>query len=771
MVRDHCSARTVVWFLILFSMGSSNAYGQSTALPLDAILGTRTFGDRIPLALSPDGQLVAYTVLEPSRKESSGERFTATGVPIDQGASDIWISDLKGGKSRSLTQSKGSSWGPMWSPNGQLLAFYSDRDGRARLWVWERATDRLRAVSKEVVRVDFGFEVVRWTADSKSVLVKFIPEDMTLEQLTALTRERHSDRPSEAQKGGPSVVVYRSKQGPDKAGLSPGWMNSNLCDLVLVDVGSGRTRRIVQKTRVRSAWLSPDNRYLALSIFAGIKPGTQNALYDVAWVALNGGTLHMVASGVSMDYGIAVNWSPAGEWLSFVTGDPDDGVKSEVWVSKVPEGPLRQATEQQHPDFTHPYRGPVWDSHGENIYLIGDNELWEITLKTGSARRVMQGGGTGLAEILGPAEAGRFASPDDGQSLILRTRNQETMEAGFYRVFLGSGKVKVLLGEKKSYGGFDEGLYSQTSNSNASQVIFQAEDSGHGPDLWLADGSFRSPRKVTELNPQLLGIDSGKSALIEYEDSSGKKLKAGLLLPANYEPGKRYPVLTWVYGGADGSNYVYNFGFETSGIDNMQLYATRGYAVLYPDIPIEVGTPVKDIVRSTVAAVNRVVEMGVGDPHRIAVMGHSHGGYTVLALITHCNVFRAAIARAAQGDLVSSYGQMRENSGDAVAVGWSEQGQGKMGGTPWQYRDRYIDNSPFFFLDKVETPLLLVHGSQDITVPPHLADEIFVGLRRLGKDVTYLRYTQAGHWEGDWQYADMRDEFQRILEFLAASLQ
>ena len=85
------------------------------------------------------------------------------------------------------------------------------------------------------------------------------------------------------------------------------------------------------------------------------------------------------------------------------------------------------------------------------------------------------------------------------------------------------------------------------------------------------------------------------------------------------------------------------------------------------------------------------------------------------------------------------------------------------------YRDRYIENSPVFF-DKVETPLLLIHGSLDVAVPPYLGDEIFVALRRLGKDVTNLRYPRGSHWEGDWQYSDMRDEFQRILEFLSAHL-
>src|SRR5580658_1224816 len=279
---------------------TSVAAGQTKPLPLDSILATRTFGDRTPLALSPDNQLVAYTVLDPSRRTDSGEDFTPTGVPMGSASSDIWLSGLHEGKSRSLTQSKGSSWDPVWSPDGRRLAFYSDRDGMARLWVWERATDQLRRVSSEIVRADFGFEVIRWTSDSKRILVKLIPEHMSYEELAALTSERTSDARKESQKEVPSVIVYQSplKQGKQEA--VAGWTNSNLSDLVAVDVESGVARRLVKRSRIRGVWLSPDNRYVALTIFKEIKPGTQIPLFDVAWASLDSGEPHVLASNADM---------------------------------------------------------------------------------------------------------------------------------------------------------------------------------------------------------------------------------------------------------------------------------------------------------------------------------------------------------------------------------------------------------------------------------------------------------------------------------------
>ena len=86
-----------------------------------------------------------------------------------------------------------------------------------------------------------------------------------------------------------------------------------------------------------------------------------------------------------------------------------------------------------------------------------------------------------------------------------------------------------------------------------------------------------------------------------------------------------------------------------------------------------------------------------------------------------------------------------------------------MGGTPWQFRNRYIENSPIFYLDRVETPLMIVHGSEDKTVAPFLGDEVFVGLRRLGKEIQYARYEGEEHGPDNWSYANQIDLCNRMI--------
>jgi dipeptidyl aminopeptidase/acylaminoacyl peptidase len=93
-----------------------------------------------------------------------------------------------------------------------------------------------------------------------------------------------------------------------------------------------------------------------------------------------------------------------------------------------------------------------------------------------------------------------------------------------------------------------------------------------------------------------------------------------------------------------------------------------------------------------------------------------------------------------------------------------------MGGSPWEFRERYLENSPIFYLDRVKTPLLIIHGSKDDAVPVYLADEVFTGLRRLGKAVTYVRYEGESHWEGSWGYANQIDALQREIAWFDKQL-
>jgi len=268
-----------------------------------------------------------------------------------------------------------------------------------------------------------------------------------------------------------------------------------------------------------------------------------------------------------------------------------------------------------------------------------------------------------------------------------------------------------------------------------------AEDAQHPRELWTTSTSFAEPARVSHLNVALEHFQMGSSRVISWMSDDGERIEGALLLPSDYREGRCYPLVVLVYPSGLLSSESNRFGGTS--FMNMQLFATRGYAVLLPDSPQHVGTPMLDVAKTVLPGVNRVIEMGIADPERLGVIGHSNGGYGTLSLIVQTTRFKAAIEASGAANLMGFYGEMRD---DGTAYGNTlERSVDPLGGTPWSHRSRYIENSPIFYLDRVETPLLIVHGAEDATVASFLGDEIFVGLRRLGKKVEYAKYQGEGH--------------------------
>jgi dipeptidyl aminopeptidase/acylaminoacyl peptidase len=239
-------------------------------------------------------------------------------------------------------------------------------------------------------------------------------------------------------------------------------------------------------------------------------------------------------------------------------------------------------------------------------------------------------------------------------------------------------------------------------------------------------------------------------------------------MPVGYTPGKQYPLITWVYGGARRAGYANHFGLYP--IDyHMQLFATRGYAVFVPDAPQQARTPMLDLAKAVLPGVNRVVELGIADENRLGVAGYSYGGYSALGLLVHTTRFRAAVAIAGFSSLFTEYGQLSTN-GVSRGPGWAEGGQGLMRANPWERRDRYVENSPFFYLDRVETPVLLLHGVLDDAVPVYASDETFTALRSMGKEVTYAKYAGTDHMIHSAALTVRRDFYSRIVAWFGEYL-
>lgn len=757
------------------SMSISRAAGKQDddPLPAEAALRVQKIADILPLAVSPDGRRLAYTTQHKQRAESVDQQaYIRTGVPPWAVGTDIVIQELGNDEAKNLTEGRGDNWLPAWSPDGRYLAFLSDRggSGQAQLWVWDAVNNGLRKVSDVNVRAN----EIAWTRDSRRVLVTTVPQSVKAEgspRKVPSPAERIGT--SKGQASSPTVVLYESSDrshGAKAEVKSDPWdLDLDLLDLTFIDIHSGEVVTIVRGKRISTFYLSPDGCYIAYAIPRRFeKPGSQQILFNLAIISLSTNQDRIIGSDIPLGFeGAEFSWSPDSLRIAYRESGP--GIAGDCYVIGIKDGNSRNVSKFTSVEYASRYRAaaPLWDRNGNEIYFIRKRSIWRASVDKSKVEELGSINDHQVTQLI--SLSGRqLWTPDARDAAIVVAHDDSGEEDGIYRIDLANGQNAQLLERGECYTCANSSQHF-TVTSDGQRVIYVAENAQEDEDLWISDEMFQTPRRLTHLNPQFDKYKMGSARLIRWFGDDGEELQGALLLPSDYRRGQRYPLIVWVYGGSLLSKDVDQFGLAGPGPFNMQLLATRGYAVLLPDAPQHLGTPLLDLAKTVLPGVNKVVEMGIADPDRIGVMGHSYGGYSTLGLIVQTNRFKAAVEMDGYADMVAEYGAMNRN-GAAFGTSVDEQGQGLMGGTPWQFRERYIQNSPIFFLDRIETPLLIIHGGDDTTVPAFLGDEVFVGLRRLGKEAEYTKYEGEGHSPLYWNYANQLDLSQRILDWFEVHL-
>lgn len=730
-------------------------------LPITDVLDVRLISEGSPASFSPDGRRVAYAVRNNlldrgERPTDLSQQWICSGLVWYGMASDILVTDVVDGRTMSITGGEKDNWLPVWSPDGRYIAFLSDRDstGSAKLWVWESMTGRLRKISEVIIRA----QTIEWTSDSQQIVTTVRPEELDMDSSRTCQPSLHTAGPS-------NILVYESTSltSTSVGSHSEPWsLNPQLRDLALFNVQSGEMKVLTRGRRIEWFELSPDSTLVALTVPQGFEgAGLQQIRYDLDVVNLHSGETLAIATDIHLHLtGRAVAWSPDSGSLFFQTGGPL-APNGDLYRANVDGSGLRRFTsfsdDGRSPDFA-----PVVDSTGAHVYFVRHGALWGTAASEGRAESVALIPGHTITRVI--SDRGRTISPSGENSILVMTENSATKEDGFYEVNLATHASRVLLEGGWSYSRDYEQEQIVASRDGRS-LIFAAQNSQHPTDLWIADLGFRRPHQLTHLNPHLDTDGMGKAELVHWHSLNGDELSGALLLPSHYTEGTRYPLIVWLYGGRLLSDEINNFGIIGVGQPyNLQLFATRGYVILAPDAPLQLGTPMLGLAKTVLPGIQKIVEMGIADPKRIGLMGQSYGGYSVLSLLVQSTLFKAAIIGDGFGDLIGYYGEM-DIDGSAYGTAITETGQGLMGGEPWKYRDRYVENSPVFYLDRVETPLLIVHGGADTTVAPFLADEIFVMLRRLGKQVAYAKYVGEDHVPSSWSPENQADVGDRVVDW------
>jgi dipeptidyl aminopeptidase/acylaminoacyl peptidase len=325
------------------------------------------------------------------------------------------------------------------------------------------------------------------------------------------------------------------------------------------------------------------------------------------------------------------------------------------------------------------------------------------------------------------------------EPMMMTGFNEVDKSTGIYRARLAApAKPQLLVGGAFNYG-------NVMKAKNVDKYIYTRENYEIYPDVWSADANFKKGIQLTQGIRQQEPYIWGTAELISWISLDGRKLEGVIYKPANFDANKKYPMIVNFYERNSETLNKYHMPEPHRSTIDYSMYLSNGYIVFNPDVRYRDGYPGESCYNSVMPGIQEVLSRGYVDEKRIGAQGHSWGGYQVAYLATRTRLFAAIESGAPVVNMFSAYGGIRWGSGLARSFQY-EHTQSRLGATPWSDPRRYYENSPLFLMDKVETPILIMHNDQDGHVPWYQGIEYFVALKRLGKPAWMLNYTGEPHW-------------------------
>ncbi|MGA2267066.1 MAG: prolyl oligopeptidase family serine peptidase [Bryobacteraceae bacterium] len=724
--------------------GARPEFGTDLVLRSLADSTERTFPDVVEFSLADDGKQLVYAV---SARDTAGNGVFVVGT----GAAESPATLLGGkGKYTKLT----------WDESQTAMVFLSDRDDAAakppkwKLYRWDR-----RAAAEEVASSDTpGFRKEFAISDKGNLSFS---------------------------KDGTRIFFGCAPPAPEKTEESGADASSD--DKAVVDLWSWKDDYIqpIQKVRAErernrtylAAYLIPEHQVVQLGdrAVAEVTPsesaqwvlGSDDREYrpladyderyaDAYVIDATTGARKLVAK----KHRGTLTWSPSGRYLLMFDGKD--------WSTiSVPDGKTVNLTaglpvkfwneDTDTPGTPASYGSAGWTKDGQSVLLYDRFDVWRVSPDGAGARNIT--GGYGRKQNLRLRCVRLETDPrqrwiDPAKPLLLFAENLKTWESGFFRGSLEGGEPKQLVMARK--------YFTLPAKAKDADVYLLTEQAfAEFPDLITTDGNFKELAKVSNANPQQAQMLWGTSEVVRYKNADGVPLTAALYKPENFDPHKQYPLLVYIYERLTDRVNRFVDPRPMQSI-NISYYVSNGYLVLTPDIVYTLGYPGQSALKCVLPAIQAVVDGGFVDDKAIGIQGHSWGGYQIAYMVTQTNRFRAAAAGAPVADMISAYDGIRWGTGVPRQFQY-ERTQSRIGGSIWQYPTRFIENSPIFWADRVQTPVMILQNDGDDAVPWYQGVEFFLALRRLGKEVYLFNYNGQPH--GLRNRADQKDYTIRLQQY------
>ena len=448
-------------------------------------------------------------------------------------------------------------------------------------------------------------------------------------------------------------------------------------------------------------------------------------------------------------------WTPDGERIAFMADRRDDRditLGTEAYVI-----PSKGGEPQEWSQGLFRVNAFAWSLDGNRLVVAGsdDREVddprqsWLFVIEPGRPpRRITDGSFT---PVLGDAEIrwtddGRivFVGDSRGQSYLC-----EVPEAG--------GTLKTVTG-----GGVQ--TRAMTLDAEARKAVVLSTPPDAMADLHLVDLDASVQTRLTAVNREYFDTHPPGRMQKFTMSRAGMEVESRLVTPPDFDPSRKYPMVVDIHGGPAG-RWMDSFDSAPAGSPHQHVLATAGYLVLAVNCrgsssygPEFLKGVIKDWggedYLDIMAAVDEMCGRSYVDETRLGVQGYSYGGYMSAWIIGHDDRFAAAMVGAPVLNLWSWYG----TGYDGVTFTETH-----FGGPPWETMDDLIERSPQAYVDRVDTPVLLLHGEADIDAPLEQSEQYFVALKRLGKQVEFVQLPGCGHTFLNGGPPRMRVEYVRRL--------
>jgi dipeptidyl aminopeptidase/acylaminoacyl peptidase len=652
-----------------------------------------------------------------------------------------------------------------WSEDGKHFAFLNTTPTRVELWVGDTATGKIHNIKGVQINSVLGTPLT-WMPDSRTLLVQLVPPARTAAPATPLVPPEPNTQESSGRPG--PVRTYEDLlKTPHDENLFEYYATSQLA---LVDPTSGKTTPIGQPAILQDVDPAPDGHHILVTRahrpFSYLFPDFAFPKEIEVW-DMKGKLVYKLASlpladQVPIDGVItgprSPRWRPTEPatlvWVKALdNGDPKKKVphRDQILMLKAP------FTGQPVEIFKTEQRFSGGGFTDKGLLFVSDydrDKRWVRTFlidadKPGAPARMIwsrnqqdryNDPGTPITRVV----SGQRAFMQNGDWIFLAGTGASSEGD---RPFLDRFNLQTLKSERlfRSDANSYETLVALLDD-DAKQIVTRRESPTDAPNYFVritGDAAQTAPRALTQFpdpTPQLRGI---KKQLVTYKRADGVQCSFTLYLPPNYKEGTRLPTVVWAYplefNDANTAGQVTGSTQRATSIvgPSHLFFLLEGYAVLDNVTMPVVGTPetvnntyVEQIVMSAKAAIDKAVEMGVTDPDRVGVGGHSYGAFMTANLLAHSDLFRAGIARSgAYNRTLTPFGFQNERR------------------TIWEAPELYLKVSPFMFASKINEPILMIHGEADDNTGtfPIQSERMYQALKGNGATVRLVMLPHEAH--------------------------